>query len=305
MVRSLNLIPYLHQHPNSTPMEIARDLGQTHEEVMEDLRRLQFSGRSKVAGELIDLAADWTGITIIDDQGLNTALRMTPTEANALLLTLESLETMPALVNHGAVTSAAAKIRAVMSSAGVDDVVHPNEEGHAGVLALALTQRRQVEVTYYSASSDTTTTRVVSPLSFFHRDGNTYLSAVENGTQKSFRLDRVRHAELLDSPSEGSAQDFDDADPFGFSGRNVAQLRIRSEATWLADYWQIELGNSNATDCTDGGTDSWVDARMPYGSEEWLVRFCLSQADRLELVSPVKLREEVARRGKDGQGAYA
>lgn len=87
LVRSLNLIPYLHSHREATPMEIARDLGYSHEEVMRDLTRLSMSGVGSGPGELIDLVANWTGITVIDDQGLNKPLRLTPTEANALLLT--------------------------------------------------------------------------------------------------------------------------------------------------------------------------------------------------------------------------
>lgn len=69
LVRSLNLIPYLHSHRTATPMEIARDLGYSHTEVMRDLTRLSMSGVGSGPGELIDLVADWTGITVIDDQG--------------------------------------------------------------------------------------------------------------------------------------------------------------------------------------------------------------------------------------------
>ena len=177
LVRALNLIPYLHQHPDATPMEIARNLGYPHTEVMEDLKRLQMSGVGKGPGEMIDLSADWTGITLIEDQGLNAPLRLTPTEANALLLTLESLETMPGLVDQTAVASAAQKLRDVMHDAGVPDSDHAETPGPARMVSQALTQRCMLEITYYSATSDTTRTRTVSPVGMFHRDGATYLSA--------------------------------------------------------------------------------------------------------------------------------
>lgn len=317
LVHSLNLIPYLHRHPHATPMEIARDLGQTHEDVMEALKRLQFSGRSKGPGELFDIAADWTGITVIDDQGLNTALRLTPNEANALLLTLESLETMPGLIDDAAVASAAAKIRAVVKGAGVEDAEPAAETGAqlasqaARTIAQALEQRRQVQFTYYSASSDTTTQRTVSPQSLFHRDGNTYLKAREvGGEDKSFRLDRIRAVGLLDAPADTGSRSVDASDPFGFHNREAAELLIRSEATWLADYWHIELhpeldpGDSD-DDSGDTASEGWVRATMPYGNHEWLIRFCLSQADRIRVVSPASIREEIARRGNDGLEAYA
>lgn len=301
LVRALNLIPYLHQHPQATPMEIARDLGHTSAEVMEDLRRLQMSGVGSGPGELIDLVAEWTGVTVIDDQGLNTPLRLTPTEANALLLTLESLETMPGLIDQLAVTSAAQKLRDVVRSAaaGVPDAEHPRTSGPEAIVSQALAQRRMLEVTYYSATSDTVRARTVSPMGLFHRDGNTYLSAFEDGTAKTFRLDRIKDAQLLDAPSTPAPHlSYDADDPFGFRQANVADVLIKTEATWLADYWQIELRNT-------GARDGWVAAEMPYGNDDWLIRFCLSQADRVAVVSPPHIAEAVAARGLAGLERYA
>lgn len=302
LVRALNLIPYLHQHPHSTPMEIARDLGHSPAEVMEDLRRLQLSGVGSGPGELIDLAAEWTGVTVIDDQGLNTPLRLTPTEANALLLTLESLETMPGLVDQHAVTSAAQKLRDVMRSVGVPDSEQPQPAGSAEIVSQALKQRRMLELTYYSATSDTVRTRTVAPMGLFHRDGNTYLSAFEDGAPKTFRLDRISEASLLDAPSTPSPHvTYNADDPFGFRQANIAELSIATEATWLADYWQIDLADGEDREEGDG----WVHATMPYGSDDWLIRFCLSQADRVKVLSPPHIAAEIAARGSAGLGRYA
>ncbi|MDY5785476.1 WYL domain-containing protein [Corynebacterium sp.] len=295
LVRSLNLIPYLRQHPGATPMEIARDLGYSHDDVMADLTRLSMSGVGNGPGELIDLVASWTGITVIDDQGLNKPLRLTPTEANALLLTLESLETMPGLINHDAVTSAAAKLRRVAHGRGVEDADHPagDNASVAAVIAEALAKHSMLEVEYYSASSDTTSTRTVAPVSLFHTGGETYLRAVEGQQEKSFRLDRIRAASRSYAGTHVSLQtlsrNIDAADPFGFADATKATLLIRDTATWLADYWEIELDDV-------AGADGWHDARMAYGSPEWLIRFCLSQADRVRLVEPAELAREVGRR---------
>lgn len=291
LVRSLNLIPYLRQHPGATPMEIARDLGYGHEDIMADLTRLSLSGVGNGPGELIDLVASWTGITLIDDQGLNKPLRLTPTEANALLLTLESLETMPGLVDHEAVNSAAAKLREVTRGRGVDDAAHPvgQEAGAMATVSDALARDRRVQLVYYSASSDTTTRRVVSPVALFHRNGETYLRALEDGTEKNFRLDRVRTAEVTREAAEPSAVRVSESDPFGFGDSARAVLEIHTDATWLVDYWEIELLDREG---------EWVRAEMPYGSEEWLVRFCLSQADRVRLREPVELAGEIGRRAR-------
>lgn len=303
LVRALNLIPYLHKHPQATPMEIARDLGHSPAEVMDDLRRLQMSGVGSRPGELIDLAAEWTGVTVIDDQGLNTPLRLTPTEANALLLTLESLETMPGLVDQRAVNSAAQKLRDVMRSQGVPDAEQPQTSGPEAIVSQALSQRRMLELTYYSATSDTLRTRTVSPMGLFHRDGNTYLSAFEDGDPKTFRLDRIHDATLLDAPSTPAPKvTYDADDPFGFRQANVAELQIATEATWLADYWQIDLADTSGENEPEHG---WVAATMPYGSDDWLIRFCLSQADRVRVVSPPHIAEALAAAGSAGLERYA
>lgn len=311
LVRSLNLIPYLRSHSDATPMEIARDLGYSHDEVMRDLTRLSMSGVGSGPGELIDLVASWTGITLIDDQGLNKPLRLTPTEANALLLTLESLETMPGLVNQAAVTSAAAKLRQAVAGRGVDGAAagvyadSPEREDSAHDVALiseAIARSRQLEIRYYSASSATTSTRTVSPAAVFHRNGASYLRAYEDGAEesKNFRLDRIISARLLDAASTAphAANDVDPDDPFGFASRCRAELLVHRDATWLADYWEIELDQ-------EAGEGEWVPAHMAYGSDDWLVRFCLSQADRVRLVNPAKLSRQLVGRAQAGVDALS
>ncbi|WP_257158224.1 helix-turn-helix transcriptional regulator [Corynebacterium cystitidis] len=300
LVRSLNLVPYLRQHPDASVMEIARDLGLTPQEVMGALNRLHVSGVGKGPGEMIDLVAEWSGVTVIDDQGLDKPLRLTPTEANALLLTLETLETIPGLIDQKAVTSAAAKIRDVINSPGVTDIIADSDPGPAAVISQALAGKRQLNLEYYSPSSNTTRTRQVSPDNLFHRDGQTYLRAWENGEQKTFRLDRVRQATLIDEPAVAETGRFDANDPFGFGDKQVAELLIAPEATWLVDYWEIELGQRSSTE----GDRGWWHASMPFGSPEWLIRFALSQADRVKVVSPLAITEEIANRADSARRRY-
>lgn len=289
VVRLLNLLAYASNHPGLTPMEIARDLGANPMQVRDDFELLFLSGVGTGPGEMIDLEYSWKGVDIIDDQGMTTPLRLSPAEASALLVLLDSLETMPGLVDARAVRSAAAKIRRVTKSQAVGDAEHTSEAGVAGLVADALSSKRQLRITYYSASSDTTTERVVEPASLFHESGATYLRAAHNGDFKTFRLDRIRSAELLDAPSAATDSTFDPADPFGMADRAQARLLVHPDATWLADYWEIELGQAAAP-------GEWITATMRYGSEDWLVRFCLSQADRVRIVEPTALADEAKAR---------
>jgi len=301
VVRLLNLLAYSSNHPGLTPMEIARDLGADPMQVRDDFELLFLSGVGTGPGEMIDLEYSWKGVDIIDDQGMTTPLRLSPAEASALLILLDSLETMPGLVDGRAVRSAAEKIRAVTTSQAVGDAEHTADAGVAGTVAEALAAKRKLRITYYSASSDTVSEREVDPASLFHQSGATYLHAAHNGEMRTFRLDRIQRAELLDAPSETPGTDFDPADPFGMADRAQARLLIHPDATWLADYWEIELEEPSDEDQQGAEpAGQWIPATMRYGSDDWLVRFCLSQADRVRIVEPPALAEEVMSRVQRG-----
>lgn len=295
VVRLLNLLAYSSNHPGLTPMEIARDLGADPMQVRDDFELLFLSGVGTGPGEMIDLEYSWKGVNIKDDQGMTTPLRLSPAEASALLILLDSLETMPGLVDGRAVRTAAEKIRAVTKSQAVGDAEHTGEAGVAGTVAEALATKRKLRITYYSASSDTVTEREIDPASLFHQSGATYLHAAQHGEMRTFRLDRIQSAELLDAPSVATDfdTDFDPADPFGMADRAQAKLLIHPDATWLADYWEIELDNAPEH---AGAPREWIPATMRYGSDDWLVRFCLSQADRVRIVEPAALADEAMSR---------
>ena len=117
LVQSLNLVPYFKAHPDRSIFEAAKDLGLTPDELVRALGRLHCSGISSQTQDLIDLSYELTtGVVIHDDQGMDSSLRLTPTEAGALLLTVEVLETMPGLVDRTAVVSAAEKLRSIMEN---------------------------------------------------------------------------------------------------------------------------------------------------------------------------------------------
>lgn len=302
VVRLLNLLAYIDNHPGSTIMEIARDLHLDPTDVRDDLDLLHLSGVGKSPGEMIDLEHDWTGVTIIDSQGLDKPLRLTPTEANALLLLLESLETMPGLVDRAAVQSAADKIRSVSLGGNVDATRQDVRGDASAILADALATQAQVRFAYYSVTSDSTSQRTVSPINLFHHNGQTYLRAWDGEALKSFRLDRIAEAEILDVPAAAphsiTGIEFDAGDPFGLAAGHTAELKIRRDATWLVEYYDLELD----PDAIDVQQETWVPAQMRYGSRDWLVRFALSQADRAQIVAPKEVAEEVRRRAGAAAG---
>ncbi|GAB3695561.1 helix-turn-helix transcriptional regulator [Corynebacterium nasicanis] len=306
IVRALNLLPYFQAHPDRSLMEAAKDLGRDPAELQEEINRLQCCGVGTWPEELVEVQADWTRVSVTNSQGMDRPLRLTPTEAGALLLTLESLEAMSGLTDREAVLSAAAKLRGIMSDEAVAifdslAVEDPAESTPQEILREAITGGCRVAFTYRSLSADTTTRREVDPAKIFVTGGETYLTAwdAEAGQHKNFRADRMSDVTVLPDAAEPHLDQlpFDPADPFGY--RMIAaqaELLIQPQHTWLADYFPITLGDTAA--------DGRVHATMPVGSEEWFIRFALGQSDRLSVVGPEGLRAEVRRRAVAALTAY-
>ncbi|MGI1860155.1 helix-turn-helix transcriptional regulator [Corynebacterium striatum] len=298
LVRSLNLIPYFRNHPGQSPMEAATDLGMTPAELKDAVDRLFCSGVGRNTEDLIDLSFDYRdGIQIYNDQGLTQALRLTPTEAGALLLTLESLEAMPGLIDTAAVRSAAAKLRDIMdekTAAIYDSLAHidPTESEVQAALAGAVDKRQRVRFKYWSASSNQEKERTVDPARIFIFESEPYLVAWDEsvGAHRTFRLDRMRQVKVLEEKANPRVRqlDFDPAQPFEMRHAKTAQLEIQPEFTWLAEQHDMTFGEA-----LENGR---VAATMPIGGEDWFIRFALSQADRVRVVGPETLVQAIADR---------
>lgn len=295
LVRALNLIPYFRAHPENSLFEAAADLGLDYAEIYADLQRLHTSGVGTNTEELIDLTfnRNRTRVEITEDQGMALPLKLTSTEAGALLIMLESLETQ--LADATAVRSAAAKLRAALParSAGVFDASGQAPTSQK-TIQRALNEGVQVEFTYLSATGKASR-RSVSPARVVINEGKPYLIAWDEtrAAHRNFRLDRMDEVSITTEKSEPHLDLLED-DLFHFE--NEAHLKIRRDATWLADYHRIDLDQDS--DC------EWIPAVLPYGSVEWLVQFVLSQADRVRLVAPASLVEEVSRQARSRLQVY-
>lgn len=297
LVRALNLIPYFRAHPGHSLFEAARDLGLDHRQLVADLQRLHTSGVGTHTEELIDLTfnANRTAVQITEDQGMTTPLRLTATEVGALLLMLESLESQ--LVDTDAVTSAAAKLRAHMAerTSGIFDAAPESEDPDLVTVNEALAAGKRLSFRYWNASRDESSDREVDPAKLYLHQGHTYLAAWDpsRSAHRNFRMDRLHDARVLDDTAKPRLRQLPD-EPFVFT--QVADIRLHPDATWLADYHAITLGEQES--------DGYFAATLPFGSEDWLVRFALSNGDRLQLVTPARLSTEISRRARDGVARY-
>lgn len=304
LVRMLNLLPYFEAHPGRTIMEAAADLGRKPAEIKDDLDRLWCCGLPGMfPDDLVDLDHSYLGVNVTNNQGMDQPLRLTQTEAGALLLALDSLENVPGLMDRSAVLSAAEKLRGIMQDemvAVVDSLAgEVPTEPVLDAVRQAMEQQRRLKFRYHSASTDEVSVREVSPARVFAHEGVTYVTAWDTQAEahRTFRTDRMLDVAVLDAAAEPHTEllRFNAKNPFDF-GADEVQLRLRSEATWLAEYFPITLGDQRDAE--------WFDATMPLLSEDWVVRFALSNADRVSIVAPTSLVSAVAARSRSALAAY-
>lgn len=322
LVHALNLIPYFLAHPDATLMEASHDIGRTPGEIRGDLVTLTMCGLPGFyPDDLVDLDINLTSVAVIEPQGMTHALRLTQQEAVALLMSLESLLSVPGLADPSVVESTAAKLRAAtVSKTPVDRAVAvARAKGRNGVaeearvietIRAAIDGGHTVCFTYRAGGTDEVTHREVSPGYLFTLDAAVYLAAVDGRKRRTFRLDRMSHVEVGHMSPSAAAKNlrFDSTDPFRFETRKqkFAILGVRPEAQWLRDYYPLTLrrqkkGRPPLANLPEG----MIAMRIPYSSDEWLIRFVLSQRDRVMLCSPDSVAVTCTERANAALAAYA
>lgn len=305
LVRMLNLLPYFKAHPGRSMMEAAADLGSTPTQVRDDLSRLFCCGPGTFPDQLVDMEASLASVQILDSQGMDQPLRLTRTEAAALLLALENLENVPGLVDRTAVVSAANKLRDIM---GMDTVAVFDSEGHGyvpetdlDVIRESMERRKQLTFTYNSAYRGAVESRTVSAARIYTFDSQVYLTAWDHDKEKhlTFRLDRISNPQLTDDVATPRAQEipFDPKDPFGFKKADTkATIAVEKESIWVTEGLPIELGEED-----DHGR---ILGTLPLVDEDWLIHFALSNADRVTVITPSNVATQVSLRAQSGLSLY-
>lgn len=305
LVRMLNLLPYFKAHPGRSMMEAAADLGSTPTQVRDDLSRLFCCGPGTFPDQLVDMEMSLASVQILDSQGMDQPLRLTRTEAAALLLALENLENVPGLVDRTAVVGAANKLRGIM---GMDTIAVFDSEGHdyipetdLDIIRESMEQRKQLIFTYNSVYRGTVEKRTVSAARIHTFDSQVYLTAWDHNKEKhlTFRLDRIKNPQLSDHEATPrvSAIPFDPKDPFGFRKvETTATIAVDKDSIWVTDGLPIEMGEEDE--------HGRILATLPLVDEDWLIHFALSNADRVTVITPANVATQVSLRAQSGLSLY-
>ncbi|HKE75196.1 MAG TPA: WYL domain-containing protein, partial [Acidimicrobiales bacterium] len=196
LARLLNLVPYLLARPGIEVSQAAAELDVTERQLREDLELLWVCGLPGYGpGDLIDMAFDGDRVTVTYDAGIDRPLRLTPDEALALVVALRMLAEMPGIGERDAIERALAKIEAAAGDIAEAPVAVriPGDADRLATIRTAVERRHALRITYYTATRDETTERVVDPMRVLIVDGRAYLEAWCRHAEavRLFRVDRI------------------------------------------------------------------------------------------------------------------
>jgi proteasome accessory factor C len=305
--RLLNLVPYLLARPGILVAEAADDLGVSEAQLREDLELLWVCGLPGYGpGDLIDMAFDGDRVTITYDAGIDRPLRLTPDEALALVVALRMLAQVPGVQTREAVERALAKIESAAGDAAADLPVAVRMPGagaeRVAQLQGAVQRRHALRMTYYTATRDELTERVVDPMRVVLVGGFAYLEGWCRRAEavRLFRADRIDSLQELDEPAAPPP----DAQPNDVSTGiftpteelPLVTLRIGRWARWITEYYPCER-------VVEESPERWL-VSLRASDLNWARRLVLGLGPEVTVVTPTELAEAVRAEARAALAAY-
>jgi proteasome accessory factor C len=315
VARLLALVPYLYARGDGVTLDrAAQDLAVPGDQLVADLKVLFMCGLpGGYPDDLIDVdldaleAEEGDGVLRVSNADyLARPLRLTATEASALIVALRALRSGSGQETAEVVDRALAKLEITAAEAAAID---PGE-ADAGLAALrarleaALRAGTQLRLTYWVPSRDEESVRVVDPIGLISSGGFDYLDAFchEAEAPRTFRLDRIHDAVLLDSlvaanpPSPSAERSRDRLLSLSPETATAVTLEIGPGARWVPDYYPIEAVRVL-------GDERW-EVDLLVADAEWLTRLVLRLAPDARVLSPDWLADDVRREAHAAMGLY-
>ena len=320
VARLLQLVPFLHGRDGIRLDDAARALDVPAAQVLADLKVLLMCGLpGGYPDDLIDVDLDALEhedgdgvIRVTNADYLARPLRLTPTEASALIVALRALRAGADETTRGVVDRTIAKLEDAAEQGADEGTTLPPVEV-AGVepvgpsalvratLEKATDQGRQLRITYYVPARDEESDRVVDPRGLVSTGGVTYLDAWCHtaAAPRLFRLDRIHAAEQLESavqtPAEGP-RDLSAGTFWASENARTVTLRLAAQARWVPEYYPVEAIREL------GGGELQVEILV--GDPRWLMRLLLRLAPYAQVVGPEEITREFTRVTRQTLGLY-
>lgn len=288
--RLLAMVPWLAAQDGRSVTEVCKRFGLSRKQLQDDLELLTlYVGIPPFTpDQFFDLSIEGDRVFARVTPALDRPLRLTPEEGLALVVAGQTLE---ADDHGGPLARGLAKIAEVLGiepGEAVDVELGPADPATLAVLRRGVEESRQVRIHHYGEARDETLERVVDPWLVTNQAGAWYLVGHDHtrDAERSFRVDRVLDAELLDGPARPAPPSVAvSAGPGGDAPRVV--LEIEAGGRWVAETYPVE------------GVEALGDGRLRVtlrvGGRQWLERLllCLGPAARV-VEGPTELRDAAA-----------
>lgn len=323
VARLLTLVPYLHARGGVRLADASAALGVSPEQLLKDLKVLFMCGLpGGYPDDLIDVDLDALEseegevrtdgvIRVSNADYLDRPLRLTPTEASAVIVALRALRAGAGPDTVGIVDRVLAKLETAAAAGPVEmplDAVPDDPRRDAETAALterlrdAVARQVQVALDYYVPTRDELSERIVDPRGLTQHQEFTYLDAWCHSAEapRLFRLDRIAAARTLDFPvvSEPVApRDLSE----GIFARNdddttLVTLLLGPEARWVVEYYPVEDVRRRP------GGDLEVDLLV--ADHRWLTKLLLRLAPNASVVAPTSYGAEFTATAQETLALY-
>jgi proteasome accessory factor C len=281
--RLLVMLPWLMERGEVPVAEAAGRFGMTETEIARDLELAAMCGLPPFVDELIDVFIDegmiWVGVPRL----FTRPLRLNAVEAWELLTAGRAAMQLPGADADGPLGRGLAKLATALGEDDTSGVrVELARPDLADRVAVSIEAGDRVEIDYWSASSDTTTTRRIVPRQLFSDRGEWYVSADDerSGAVRTFRLDRIERFEPTGETAEASSRDLPTPGEW-FTDASIARVTVRlaPSAHWITERYPVD-------EVSEPDGDGWVTARIPLASERWFVRTMLRLGPDAEVLDP-------------------
>lgn len=303
LARLLNLVPYLQARPGITVADAAADLGVSPQQLRDDLELLWVCGLPGYGpGDLIDMAFDGDRVTITYDAGMDRPLRLTPDEALALVVALRTLSATPGVADRAPIDRALSKVEQAAGDPAPVAVRLTGDPGRLEEVREAAGRGRALELTYYAATRDRTSVRVVDPMRVVMVGGHGYLEAWCRSAEqvRRFRADRIDALRVLEEPAAAPPQARPTPIEEGVFQPTeelpLVTLRVGRGARWITEYYPCER--------VDQSADGWL-VSLRVTDLAWARRLVLGLGPDVSVVAPAELAGQVRAHAAAALDAYA
>ena len=293
-LRTMDLIPYILEHPGISITQLSKDFAVTEKEIEKDLQLAFMCGLPGYTPyELIDLTYEDGVVSIIDPQVLNKPRSFSSNERVVIALGLEILKNINSSNEDNLKKIENLSKKFMDEESGSVMIIEQNLAfPFLNIINQAIFETRFIVFDYQSISKDEISNRKVAPYKLFLQNGNLYLSGYDYDAQSDriFKADQIVNCAIGGQASLGQA--------------NSPQEEETVELT--VDLKAVNFIERNSTIITDQEMrNGQLHVKLKVSNMDWLKRAILSNAPSIEVISPQSLASEVQQMASDLISAYS